>query len=90
MGIFPTSGMQQVWTMVALNTVRGCWQSRDISLVQASASIGAREYSRSNPPSLARHGIGPDSATGSERTIGVRSSSTHDAGELVVMLEPLE
>jgi len=44
-------------------------------LIHAATAIGAREYSRSNPPSLSSQITGPDVPTGSERAIGVRNSS---------------
>src|SRR5260370_20244078 len=45
------------------------------SVIHAATAIGAREYSRSNPPSLSSQITGPDVPTGSERAIGVRNSS---------------
>ncbi len=50
-----------------------CWPWT--RLIYAATAIGAREYSRSNPPSLSSQITGPDVPTGSERAIGVRNSS---------------
>lgn len=55
--------------------VENRWQPLDASRIYAAAGIGAREYPRRRPPSLSSHLRGPDVTTGSDRAIGVRSSS---------------
>src|SRR5712692_6041741 len=74
--------------LVISDVVRAeCWREVDVRhpggavgrpwtrLIHAATPIGAREYSRSNPPSLCSQITGPDVPTASERAIGVRNSS---------------